>query len=189
MSLKRTLVTLQNSPQKHKKCLVSSSHFCGHIICSMGNGLIQSHKVRVVQWLLCSCTWLCLRLLCLSILGTLQSTFLTVKSLTDALNVRVKARGHFQCLISQITQYSFMLLTITFKNQSPIMPKWDGGNLWPWSLQCLSHKACLLLPSLLLLSSSTVLKWLFCLCFSSFWGGQLSALGSEKQMKSSCMLH
>lgn len=96
--------------------------------------------------------------LCLSILGTTQSTFLTVKSLADMLNVRVKRQGHFQCLISQITQYPFMLLTITFKNQSQITPRWHRGNLWPWSLQRLSHKACLPLPSLLPLNSSIVLK-------------------------------
>lgn len=89
----------------------------------MGNGLIESHKAGVVLWLLRSWVWLCLRLLCLSFSGTSHSARLTLESLTGALNIRVEAQGHFHCLISQITQYPFMLLTIAFKNQSPVMPK------------------------------------------------------------------
>lgn len=150
----------------------------------MGNGLIQSHKARVVLWPLSSWMWFCPRLLCLTVSGVSNSAWLTVKSLTGVLNIRVEAQGHFQCLISQITQDPFMLLTIAFKNQSPVMPKWHRGNLWPWSLQCLSHKACLLLPPLLPLRSSVV--WSSCSIsdwFPCFWEGQLQHSGNEMKRK------
>lgn len=156
----------------------------------MGNSLIQPHKARVVLGLLCSWMCLCPRLLCLSVSGISRSAWLTGESLTGPPNIRVEAQGHFQCLISQITQFPFMLLTIAFKNQSPVMPKRHRGSLWSWSLQCLSHKFCLLLPASLSASQTLhCVKLLFCLWFSSFWAGQLQCSRKWKANEVHSMLH
>lgn len=143
-------------------------------ICSVGNGLIQTHKSGVVLGLFCSCMWLCLRLLCLSILGTSQSTFLIVKSLIDTLNERVKAQGFsnvwFLKLLS--THLCCLLLHLKINHQSCLS---DTEEICGHGVSSVfpTKPACRFLPFCL---SAPPLCWNDCFAsnwFSSLWGGQL----------------